>query len=441
MAEESTTTSGGTGLQVSVEEQSSFARRISVTVPPERVKRIRQSVAQQITRNVRLPGFRKGKIPESIVQKQFGQAIEQETMDRVIQETYREALDQEGIRPINQGTVSDVHYHGDGGELHYHVEVEVQPSVDLARTGGFVIARPSDTVADSEVDGILERLRSERATFHAVDDRTPDYGDEVQVRITAHPAGGGEAEAEAPEPEEYRFVLGEGQAIPPIEEAIMSLMPGEEGEFDIDFPADFADPEQAGTTQHMTIGVVELRRREFPALDDEFAQSVGGFESLQALRDRVSADLREEARTRADQAFREALLNQVVEANAVDAPRSMVDSYLDYMTGGGQERGGRKPQRTPEQEERFSQFREMMRPQAEATIKRMLVVETLADREGLRATSDDLDARVEALAQQNGRQPGDVWLELEKSGQLQQLEAQITEEKVLEWLRQQNTAG
>ncbi|HEX8904752.1 MAG TPA: trigger factor, partial [Longimicrobiaceae bacterium] len=249
-----------------------------------------------------------------------------------------------------------------------------------------------------------------------------------------------DAEGE-PEPEEYKFVLGEGQAIPPIEEAIMSLMPGEEGEFDIAFPEDFGDPEQAGKTQHMTIGVVELRRREFPELDDEFAQSMGDFETMDALRERISADLREDARSRADTAFREALLNQVVEANNVEAPRSMVESYLDWMTGMGEGRGGKQPQRTAEQEERFSQFREMMRPQAEAAIKRMLVVETLADREGLRATSDDLDARVEALARQGGRQPGDVWLELEKSGQLQQLEGQITEEKVLEWLRQQNTAG
>ncbi|HSU17190.1 trigger factor [Longimicrobium sp.] len=436
MSEQSTTP--GTGLQVSVEQPSSFERRLSVTVPPERVRRIRQSVAAHITRNVRLPGFRKGKLPENLVQKQFGQAIEQETVDRVIQETYREALDQEGIRPINQGAVTDVHYHGEGGELHYHVDVEVQPTIELARTGGFVVARPSDEVKPEEVDAILERLRADRATFQVVDDRKPDYGDEVQVRITA-PAGG---EGVEPEPEEYRFALGEGQAIPPIEEAIMSLMPGEEGEFDITFPEDFGDPAQAGTTQHMKIGVVELRRREFPELDDEFARSLGAgeFDTLAALRERITADLQGEARSRSEQAYRDTLLDQVVEANAVEAPRSMVDNYLEYMVGGGMG-GGKKPQRSPEQEERFSQFREMMRPQAEASIKRMLVVETLADREGLRASHDDLDDRVEAMATQAGRQPGDVWLELEKSGQLQQLEAQVTEEKVLEWLRSQNTTG
>ena len=316
MAEQSTTP--GTGLQVSVEQPSSFARRISVTVPPERVRRIRQSVAAKITRNVRLPGFRKGKLPESLVQKQFGQAIEQETVDQVIQETYREALDQEGIRPINQGAVTDVHYHGDGGELHYHVDVEVQPTIELARTGGFVVPRPGDEVKPEDVDAFLERLRADRATFHVVEDRNPDYGDEVQVRITP-PAS---EENPEPEPEEYRFVLGEGQAIPPIEEAIMSLQPGEEGEFDITFPEDFGDPAQAGQTKHITLGVVELRR-EFPELNDEFARSLGGeLDTMAALRERITADLQGEAKSRADQAYRDALLDQVVEANAVDAPRS-----------------------------------------------------------------------------------------------------------------------
>jgi trigger factor len=425
-----------TGLQVSVEEPSSYARRLSVTVPADRVKRVRQRVAQQITRNVRLPGFRKGKIPDNLVQKQFGPAIEQQTVDEVIQETYREALDQSKVKPINQGTVQDVHYHGEGGELHYHVDVEVQPELNLARTSGFVVARPSDAVEDSDVDSVLERLRSDRATLTTVEDANPDLGDEVQVRLTTH---SDEADAEPAEAQEYKFVLGEGQAIPAIEEAIMSLTPGEERDFEISFPEDFADDEQAGKTVRMTIGLVELKHREFPELDDDFAQSVGSFDSMEALRTRIRADLQEDARRRADAAVRDALIGQILEANPVEAPTSMLDRYLDYMTGVGE--GQRRPQRNAEQEERFSQFREMMRPQAEATLKRMLVIETLADREGLRATQDEVDARVEALAQAHGRSPSDVWLELEKSGQLQSLEAEITEDKVFDWLRGQNTIG
>jgi len=431
---ESTTTQNQ--LTVTVEQPSSFARHLSITVPQDRVERVRKAVAQQITRNVRLPGFRKGHVPQSLMDKQFGPAIQQETVDRVIQETYPEALKQENITPIAQGEVADVHYHGDGGDLHYHVNVEVQPSIEIARTSGFVVARPSDAVGDEELSSVLERLRGDRATLEVVDDRKPDLGDEVQVRITAPRPAGEEGE---PEPQEYRFVMGEGQAIAPIEEAILSLMPGEEEEFDITYPEDFDDPDLAGTTQRMTIGVVELKARTFPELDDEFAQAVGPFDTMDALRERISADLREDARRRADAAVRDGLIGQILEANPLEAPRSMVDRYLDYMTGGMQ--GGNRPKRTPEQEERFSQFREMMRPQAEASLKRMLVIETLADQHGLRATQDEVDARVELIAQGQGRSASDVWLELEKSGQLQSLEAEVTEDKVFDWLRAQNTVG
>ena len=429
-------TTTGSGLQVTVEQPSSYARTLSITVPAERVKRIRQSVRAQLTRSARVPGFRKGHLPDHLVEKQFGPAINQETVDRVIQETYPEALQQENIQPIAQGEVADVHYHGEGGDLHYHVNVEVQPTIAIARTGGFVVARPADTVGDDEVDNVIERLRADRATLDTVEDRTPDLGDEVRVRITAPRPEGEEGE---PEPQEYRFVMGEGQAIAPIEEAIMSLEPGEEGEFDIAYPDDFEDPELAGTTQHMTIGVVELKSRTFPELDDAFAASVGPFEGVAALRERVGADLREDARRRADTAVRDGLIGQILEANPIEAPRSMVERYLDYMMGGPQ--GGARAKRTPEQEERFSQFREMMRPQAEASLKRMLVIDSLADANGLRATQDEVDARVELIAQGQGRSVSDVWLELEKSGQLQSLEAEVTEDKVFDWLRSQNTVG
>jgi trigger factor len=427
-------TSSGSDLQVSVEQASSYARQLSITVPGERVQRIRRSVTQQLTRNARVPGFRKGKLPESVLARQFGPAIEQETMDRVIQETYREALEQQNIQPINQGEVKDVHYHGEGGELHYLVTVEVQPTLEIARTSGFVVARPSDTVEDGAVDEVIQRLRSERATLETVEDRTPVDGDEVQVRIT----GSGEGA----EPQEYRIVLGGGQAIPGIEEAIKTLRPGEERHFEVTFPDDFADPEQAGTTESLEIGLVELRQRTLPELDDAFAQAVGEFDSVSALRERVKADLTEEARRRSEAAVRDALLGQIVEANALEAAPSMVERYLDYMTGEGEAaRGPKAKPRTPEQQERFSQFRELVRPQAESALKRMMVIETLADAQGLRATQDEVDGRVELLATARGRSPGDIWLELEKSGQLQALESEITEDKVFDWLRAQNTVG
>ncbi len=437
MAEHST--APVTEVRVDVQEPNSWSRRLSITVPGERVRRVRQSVAAKIAGNVRLPGFRKGKTPASLVERQFAPAIEQETLDRVIQETYREALDAQDVKPITQGQVEHVHYHGQGGDLHFEVEFEVQPVLNLARTEGFQVVRPADAIGDDEVDSLLERLRGERAHLHSLEEGAkPDYGDLVLVQITNLDEAG---EGEEAEGSEYRFELGEGQAIPDIEAAIMSLAAGEEGEFTVTFPEDFADEAQAGQQQRLRIRVQEARRKDLPALDDEFARGLGEFDSLEALRTRVRGDLASDATKRADAAMRDALVQQIVEANPFDVPASMVDRYLDYMMGDAPDAQGNRRKRSAEDEERFSQLRTVMRPQAEAALKRMMVVEHIAEREGLRPTADDVDARVEALAEQHGRTPSDLWVELERSGQMQALEAEILEDKVFEHLRSRNTVA
>jgi trigger factor len=438
MAEHST--APVTELTVDIQEPNSWSRRLSITVPSERVRRARQSVAARIAGNVRLPGFRKGKTPSTLVERQFGPAIEQETVDRVIQETYREVLDKHDFKPITQGQVEHVHYHGAGGDLHFEVEFEVQPVVELARTEGFQIVRPADAVGDDEVDSLLERLRQERAQLHPLaEGAKADYGDLVVVEITDLDEA--VEEGAAPEARQFRFELGEGQAIPDIEQAIMTLAPEEEGEFTVTYPEDFADEAQAGQQQRLHIRVVEARKKELPALDDEFARGLGEFETLDALRTRVRSDMQADAAKRADSAMRDALVQQIVEANPFDVPGSMVDRYLSFMMGENPDREGGQRQRSPEDEERFSQLRAIMRPQAEQALRRMMVVEHIAEREGLRPTADDVDARVEALAEQHGRTPSDLWVELERSGQMQALEAEILEDKVFEHLRSRNTVA
>jgi trigger factor len=424
-----------TPLQVSVQEPTSWSRRVSITVPAERVNRTRTAVTTQIARNVRLPGFRKGHIPQRILEKQFGPSIEQETLDRVIQEAYREALDQEGLRPITQGMIDNVHYH-DNAELHFEAEFEVQPEVKLARLSGFTATQPPSEVGEDEVDSVLERLRDERGVWQPrAEGEKADWTDQVLVEITPRAEEGDEEE---PETNTYRFVLGEGQAIPEVEQAIMTLAPGEEGDFTVRFPEDFADPEQAGKEQHLHLKVISVQHKEVPGLDDDFARSLGDFEDLTALRARVLEDLREEAKRNAEAEVRGQLVGQILEANAFDVPASMVDRYLDLMTGQDEEKLGKL---SDEQREQISQWRETLRPQAEEGLKRMMVVERIAEDQGLRASQDEIDARVEDLAQRGGRTPSEVWLQLEKTGQLQALENEITEEKVFEYLKSQNTVS
>ncbi len=425
-----------TDLRIDVQEPESWSRRVAVTVPRERVKRIRQSVASQLSRNVRLPGFRKGSIPSSLVEKQFGPAIEQETMDRVIQESYKEVLENGDFQPITQGVVENVHYHP-GEDLTFEVHFEVQPAIQITNTAGFTVQRPPAEVTDADVESVIERVRAERGTVRVLEEGVADEGDEVTVDITDLHADEGSEHAGA---RPFRFTLGERQAIPDIEDAIRTLAPGADGEFTVRYPADFPDEELRGREQRLRIKLNELRRRDLPALDDAFAQTLE-FESVDALRERIRADLEAEKQRNSEAAMRAALVEQVLAANTFEVPPSMVDRYLAFMTGEAQQDPKKMPKRTPEQEERFSQMRLMMRPQAEAALKRMLVVEHLADREGLRATADEVDARVERLAEEHGISPSDAWIQLEKGGQIQALESEITEDKVFEYLRSQNTVA
>jgi trigger factor len=422
-------------LKIAVQETESWARRLSITVPAPRVARTRGAVASQIAQGARLPGFRKGKLPQRVIEQRFGPSIHQETLDRLIQEAYREALALEGLTPISQGQVGNVKY-DEGTDLEFEVEFEVQPQVRLEQTSGFTVARPTNEITDEDVESVLERLRDERGEWEPIEGSKPDYGDQVEVEITALEE---KAEEEKEEPHTYRFVIGEGQAIPAIEEAILTLEVDAADEFDVAFPDDFPDEERRGETRRLRIHLVSAQRKKRPELDEELARAVGDFESVDALRSRVREDLLADVEQRATAEVRRQLVEQILEANPFEVPGSMVDRYLDYMTGGGQ--AEREKERSPEEEERVAKIRESLRPQAEWGLKRMMVVEQIAEQEGLSATQDEIDGKVEELATRHGRTPSEVWIQLEKSGQLEVLEREITEDKVFAHLLEQNTVA
>lgn len=424
-----------TDLQITVQEPASTSRRLSITVPRDRVRRTRSAVMAQIANNARLPGFRQGKLPPRILEQRFGPTIEQETLDRVIQQAYREAVESQGLRPISQGSIDNVEYEPES-DLRFDAEFEVQPEVELARVSGFTATRPVAEINPDEIEAVLDRVRNEQGSWEPLESGRPGVGDQVTVEITQQ---GDDPEGE---PRTYRFVIGEGQAIPDVEQAIQSLAPGEEGVFTARFPDDFPDTTQAGQEQQLHIRLSSAETKRLPELDDEFARSLGEFEDLAALRSRVEQDVRAESERNSEAQVRGQILEQILDANRFAVPPSMVERYLDAMTGHADNEEHRtQHNHSPEELQRLEQMRVVLRPQAEYQLKRMLVVERLADRENLRATQNEIDARVEEIARRNNHEASQVWLQLEKSGQLQALEAEITEDKVFEYLKSQNTVA
>lgn len=406
-------------LKVSIAEPQTWARRLTITVPAQRVQRQRATITKSVASRASLKGFRKGRVPASVIEQRYGPAIEQETVERVVQTAFQEAVSQQGLEPISEGSIDNLNYQP-GTDLTFDVEFEVRPRVTIERTEGFKVAKPDATVDEDDVDRVLARLREENATWTPVEGAAPKPGDRVEVEITPVRAG------EEPEPRPYEFVLGQDEAIPDVEAAVQTLQPGAEEEFEIEVPpAD--DAGEGAEPEHQTVRIrlIGASRADLPELDDDFARGLGDFEDLAGLREQVRADLQRESQAESERGLRRALMDQVVEANPFDVPDSMVRRYIQSVFQIPQDAD-------PAQ---LQEIEQAARPSAEKALRRMMALEAIADANGLRATQEEIDERIEEIAAANDRSPSDVWTSLQRNGRLQSVEDEITERKVYEYLK------
>jgi trigger factor len=406
-------------LKVDIESPAEWARRLKITVPADQVARERRAVAAQLAKRVKLPGFRKGKVPASVLEKQYGASIEQQTVERVINTAYRAALRDEGFSPISEASVENLSYEP-GTELSFDVEFEVRPEVELNRLGGFTVRAPAATVDESDVERVIDRLREQNATWHAIEG-VPVEGDRTRVEITPLDAEG----PAASEPRVYEVVLGAGEILESIDQAIRTLEPGGEGDFTVELP----EGSQGGTDHRVHVKLLSAERPELPAADDEFARGLGDFESLEGLRSRVRSDLEAEAERESEREVRRQLIQQVLEANPFDVPPSLVEQYLDSLL--------QAPKDADPDE--LAQTKEQARPAAEYGVRRMLVIERIADLEGLHATHEDVEGRVREIAEQNRVEPAKVRQELARSGRVQAMASDLTEKRVFDYLKSLST--
>ncbi|MBR9990511.1 MAG: trigger factor [Gemmatimonadetes bacterium] len=408
-------------LTVNVEKPGAWARRLTITVPADRIAREKKDAVQRLSKRVKLPGFRQGHVPSAVMERKFGPAIEQEAVEKVINDAYREALESEGLQPISQASVENVNYEP-GSDLKFDVELEVRPEIELERIGGFTVLREQSPVADQQVDEVLQRLRDENAAWRTKEDSTPVAGDMATVEITPLDDA---TEAEPSKPRRYEIVIGEGQALQAVEDAIITLKMGESAEFEVDLPENPEEPAGPTKPHRMHINVVELKTPEYAPLDDEFAKSLGDFDSLAVLRERIAEDLGRETEKEAERGVRMQIVQQIIDANPFEVPQSMVRGYLDQMM----------PTREGADPAKLEELRMQMWPMAETALKRSMVVDRIAEMEALRPTAAEMDARIDDMAERMGRPRGEVIAQLRKAGRLVELEQEITEEKVFDYLK------
>ncbi|MBM3898705.1 MAG: trigger factor [Gemmatimonadetes bacterium] len=407
-------------IQITATKSEGAERRLQIAVAATRVVEARTKAATRVAKQVRVPGFRPGKAPVGMVRKQYGAAIDQEAVEALLREAFEMVVTEQKLELVTQPHALDVKF-GEDQSLSFELHCEVRPTLTLDKLEGFRVMRPTDVVTDEQVQEQIERLRDQRATWTPAEGKANE-GDLVTVMLAT------EEDGTIPEGREYRLVMGAGQVIPAIEEIVMTMNPGETVERSVTWPEDFPDEAQRGKTRQVRVALTEVKRKALPALDDAFAREMGDFDSLAAFEQVVRADMAAAAVRDADAAARTQLLDEIVQANPFDLPPSWVKQMI---------RAYAEAYRIPEAE--LVKFGDEIQGMAERQVRRDLIIDTIAEREGLVATEKDVDDKVAELAEKRGTEPGPLYASLQKAGRLRELERSITEERVFTWLLGKNT--
>lgn len=405
--------------------QDAASRSLHVTVPVEQLAHSERRAVKQYRSRARLPGFRKGHAPEPVVRRRFGAEIRQFVLEDALRASWEQILKDTELQPTADPQVRNVSFE-EGQPLTFELMVEVRPSIELKTTGGFTVTRTVEPVAEEQVVEQLDRLREQRSSWTPLAEGVrPAEGQLVSVTVTTLKDGEPAGEASP-----HSLVLGEGQAIPDLEEKIMTLLPGETIDAEVRLPEDHPDEAPRGEVRSVRITLHEVKNKVLPELDDALAREVGDFADLDGLRAAIREDLEADAVRAADAAVRDQLVQAIAEANEVPAPPSLVRRLLAAYAEG---------YRVPA--EQAEGFATSFRPVAEAQVRRELILDAVVTAQNLRATEEELDARIADLARARGVEAGALYAQLEQAKRLGELEHQITEEKAFAWLLGQSTVS
>lgn len=405
-------------LDVAVEVGDGWTRKLTITIPPERVGRARAAERKRLGKRVRIKGFRRGKIPADVIEQRYGDFLDEHVRSALVEEAYREAVDETELRPAGAAHITNVQY-APGDRLTFQAEFEIMPSVTLDRLGGFKLERETAPVTDEEVGEILERIRSEHADWNEVE-RSPVDGERVSVAIEPLPEPDSEPTGEA---QPYQFVLGSGQALEDVESAIKGIAPGNAGTFEITFAGEGEDAISETRRLHIRLDTVE--EQVLPDLDDSLAEKAGDFEDLAALEEAIRGDLARHHEEEGEARLRGQIMQAVIDANPFAVPHALVDRYLDEMI------------QAPEDAdpEKVREARTELAPLAEGRIKEQLVIDKIIERQDLQASDEEVREEIERLAGAREISTQELRRQLAREGSFESVGRNLAVEKVFEYLK------
>ena len=417
------------------ETSTSTKREIEVEIPAEEVSRETETLIQKYQKLARLPGFRRGHVPASIIRQRFSQDIQNDVVDALVPRYFRKETEKRGLVPVSQPRVSDLHFH-EGQPLRFKASFEVLPQVKVEGYKELRAEKPAITVTDEEVEQSLKNVQEQHATFASIEGRALADGDFAQVSLDGSPKDG---EGKPVHMDDILVEIGGKNTMPEFSENLRGISAGEARTFDVGYPEDFSDKRLAGKTLAYTVKVHGIKQKSLPELNDQFAKELGEFANLDEVRQRIREGMLAERKHAAEREAKDKLMAELVKRNHLEVPEALIERQVDLRL----ERGlralaaqGMKQQDMKKMD--FNRLRAGQRDQAEQEVKASLLLEKIADEEQIAVTDEEIDREVEALATQSKQSAEAVRARLTGEGALERIRARIRNEKTLDFLYQQS---
>jgi trigger factor len=401
---------------------------LEITVPLDEIDRETDRVVADIQQKAKLPGFRPGKAPASLIRTKFSKQVREDVLENLLPKYFKQKVEEEHLEVVGRPNVKDVHFHA-GEPLRFKAEFEVAPEIELRDYRGVTIHYSEPQVTEEDIAKRLEEIREQKAQFVNAEPRALVDGDHAVVTLDSLSG------VDQPiHQDEVVLHVGDPDTMLGFSEALRGMSPGEEKEFEVTYPEDFGQERLAGKTVRFHAKLTTIRTKDLPELNDEFAQDLGDYPTLNDLREAVRKAIFHEREYAAQQKAKEELIDKLIETHEFPVPEAyierQIETQLEHQFRELAERGIDPTKLKID----WAKLKDAQRPKALHDVKASLLVDKVAEREAIAPTNDEVDAEVQKIAKQQREPVAAVRKKLQKDGNLSRIAYQIRSNKTLNFL-------
>lgn len=408
------------------EDLSPIQKLVEVEIPADLISREADRVTSEFSRHAKVPGFRPGKIPSSVVRNRFAKEIQEEVVTRLLGTSFRSVVQEKGLEPVGEPQLEHLDPFIDGAPMKFKARFEVKPHIELGEYRGLEIEDPKIEVTETDVDAMIERLREQASAYRVESERGLEEGDFAVIDIVSS-GDGIETKSDS-----GHFKMGEETPLPELHEALRGKRAGETASVDKTYGEDAHQEAWRGKTIRHEVTVREIRVQEKPEVNDELAKSVGGWDTVEQMRETIAADIRRHREVEALRFKRGQIGDKLLAAHTFDVPEALVEdelgkslnNYARYLASQGVE--------LEKAELDWRKIGEEFRPEAVKRVKRSLILEAIARKEGIAVSDVEVDAEIRRAAREQDRDFADVKHHLKHDGGYEALRASMAQDKALE---------